>query len=424
MIWNRNLFLIQSFPSINQLLNYILLMYAFFVPTLKYLNKDLAILALILWLIEGNFKYKYKLLSSSKFIIVFFLFILLNYVSLFWTSNFESSLNYINKYLLYLPMVFIFTSLRQEYIKYLFTAFLLGMFISEVITYGIYFDLWTTKYYLNHNLNLPTAFMSHLSYSVFLAFTSLVLLQKVTIKNFNLKEILFFLFFLFVFGNLIISGGRTGLLAFVIALFLTLIIINKVSLKSFIASILLISLLFVISYNSIKIFKVRIDKAKNDIENIITNNYKSSFGFRIGLIYVGFEVFKEKPLLGWGIKNNFEAIKEITKKDEFKHLEFVYTVMNKHFHNQYIIYATQFGLIGLVLFLLIFYYLSRLSLKDDNLNKIRYIFIFVYMTSLVSTEFFHQLHPISLFSFLCGIFLAQNKYEEMNFKENSVNINK
>ena len=122
----------------NTILNYLFVLYAFFVPTLKYANKAFIIPMFLLWILEGNFKYKVKLILSSKFIIVFLLFIIYNYISLFWTTQFDLALDYINKYKYYLPIIFIYTSMKKEFIKYSIFAFLSGMFISEIITYGIY----------------------------------------------------------------------------------------------------------------------------------------------------------------------------------------------------------------------------------------------------------------------------------------------
>jgi len=364
----------------------------------------------LLWILEGNFKYKFKLISSSKFIIVFLLFIIYNYISLFWTIQFDLALDYINKYKYYLPIIFIYTSMKKEFIKYSIFAFLSGMFISEIITYGIYLDMWSTPYNDTHFKGMPTAFMSHLAYSMFLAFTSLILINKLSFKNGYFKNALIVFYFLFVFVNLLISGGRTGLLSFAVTLLLYLIF-YKSTIKSFIMSIVLFALLLTLSYNSIEIFKTRVDQATQDINRIVNGNFKGSFGQRVGLIYVGIEVFKEKPLLGWGVKDNFEAIKTIVVREDYKQFKHVYNVMNQHFHNQYIIYATQLGIVGLVLFLLIFYYLSRIKIDNTELSRIRFLFIVVFMVSLVSTEFFHQLHPIGLFALFSGLFLSQNKYE-------------
>jgi O-antigen ligase len=169
-----------------------------------------------------------------------------------------------------------------------------------------------------------------------------------------------------------------------------------------------VSILFYISYSAIPIFNAKIVDAKKSVVKIIKQDYHTSIGYRVALVHVGVEVFKEKPIFGWGIKDNFEAIKQITKQKEFRHLAFTYNVLNHHYHNQYIIYATQLGVLGLILFLLLFYYLSKTDAKNDELNKIKFILIVVIMISLLSTELFHQMHPIALFSLFSGLILAHN----------------
>ncbi len=397
--------------NFNTILNILFIVYAFLIPTLKYTNKTVAVLMLIIWLLEGEFKHKLKLIISSNIIKIFFLFLAYNYISLFWTTQYNIVLHYLEVYWLYLPMIFIYTSIKKEYIKYAIFAFLAGMFISEIITYGIYFDIWTTPYNDTHFIGIPTAFMSHLAYSIFLAFTAFIILNKFSFHNSIFFNISLFIYLLFVFVNLLISGGRTGLLSFSIALLLYLIVFSKEKIKIVFLSTIGAMLLSFISYSNISIFKDRIDKGKVDISQIINGNYTGSFGQRVGLAIVGIEVFKEKPIFGWGIKDNFEAIKQITKKEEFEYLSHVYNVMNSHFHNQYLIYATQLGIVGVVIFLLLFYYLSKLKIVNEELKKIKFVFIIIFMIGLISTEFFHQMHTIGLFALFSGLFLAQNRYE-------------
>ena len=393
----------------NIILNYLLIAYAFFVPTFKYINKYIIIILFIVWIVEGNFRYKLKLIQSSKFIIVFLLFILYSYISLLWTSEFTSALHYVNKYWLYIPVLIIFTSVKKDFIKYLIFAFLVGMFISEIITYGIYFDYWSTSYNDKHLSSSPTAFMSHLSYSMFLAFTSLLVLSKFAFENKPIFNLGLILYFLLVFGNLIISGGRTGLLSFVVTLILFILFFTKHKIRTLFVGIVGASLLFYISYSTVPIFNAKIMDTQKSVVKIIKKEYNTSIGYRVALVQVGVEVFKEKPIFGWGIKDNFEAIKQITQKKEYSHLAFTYNVKNQHYHNQYIIYATQLGVLGLILFLLLFYYLNQTDAKSDELNKIKFILIVVTMTSVLSTELFHQMHPIALFSLFSGLILAHNR---------------
>ncbi len=401
-----------------------MVLYAFFVPTLKYASKAILITLVVLWVLEGGFKKKLELLSSSKFIIIFFLFFLYNYVSLFWTSQLSESLSYLNKYRYYIALPIIFTSIKKEYIKYVIYAFLIGMFISEITTYGIYFKLWSTHYNDTHLAfkNMPTAFMSHLSYSMFLAFTSFIVIIKISSKNSKILNFFLLIYLLFIIGNLLISGGRTGWLSFSVALLFYYIFFSKKNLKFFFLTATGILLFLYVAYHNVSIFEKRVTQGQDNISKIIAGDHRNSFGQRVGLIKVGIEVFKEKPIFGWGIKDNFEAIKIVTAREEFKSLAHVYNVMNSHFHIQYLIYLTQLGMFGLVIFLLIFYYLSKIKIDDDEINKTRFLFIIVFMTSLFSTELFHQTHSVHLLALFSGVFLAQNKYESINRDINNISL--
>ena len=50
------------------------------------------------------------------------------------------------------------------------------MFISEIVSYGIFFEFWTYK---NATVENPNAFMSRTDYSVYLTFTSIILIMRI-----------------------------------------------------------------------------------------------------------------------------------------------------------------------------------------------------------------------------------------------------
>ena len=77
--------------------------------------------------------------------------------------------------LILLPLIVIASSIKKEFIPKILGAYLLGMFISEILSYGIFFELWTTRH---GDPSDPTPFMNHLDYSTFLTFTSLLLFNR------------------------------------------------------------------------------------------------------------------------------------------------------------------------------------------------------------------------------------------------------
>ncbi|MCK5293308.1 MAG: O-antigen ligase family protein, partial [Arcobacteraceae bacterium] len=369
---------------------------------------------LVLWIIDGNLKVKLRILLNSKVILFFILFILYNLVSLLWTYNLNSAYEYIIKYKYYIPILIIFTTIKQEYIKYTIIAFLSSMFVSEIITYGIYFDFWTTQYYQLKGSLSPTAFMSHTIYSAILAFVSVMTLNKVILSNNNITRFIMIIFYISISLNLLISGGRTGLVPFLFVHIISFIFLYKLKLKYIISGIVIISAMFFIGYNNINSFKNRIDQGYSDINQMIDkNNYKTPVGTRYAMIYVGLNITYDNLLFGVGIKDNMDEMityANSIKKFDFRHLKLYY---KWHFHNQYIDILTQLGIIGLILFMGIFYTLFRLPIKDKEISNIKFLFVFTFLFSIISSDLFHQMHYMHMVGLLIGLLLAQNKFENL-----------
>lgn len=409
--------------TVNDIINYLLIIYTFSIPFDKGVTKVLGLLLILLWLFDKNLLDRIKTIFTSKVILFFTLFIIYNYISLFWTNHLEYAYYYVSKYFYYLPIIVIFTSIKKEYIKYLVYTFLVAMFVSEIITYGIYFELWSTKYNDLKNISSPTAFMSHTIYSAILALAALITFYKLfTVKN-HFFLILGIVFYISVTINLFISGGRTGILPFILGHFFIVMIIYKLRFLSILSILFVFFTFLYISYLNVNFFKQRIDQGYNNINSIIENkNFTTPIGTRIAMIYIGLEITKDNLVFGVGIKDNMDKMLEYAKDNKvleytkdnkdfnFKHLK---TFYKWHFHNQYIEITTQIGLIGLILFLSIFYTLTRTEIRDKEINSIKYIFVFTFLFSIVSSDLFHQKHYIYVVGLFIGLILAQNRYEKL-----------
>ena len=171
--------------DINTYINYLIVAYAFSFPISKAAVSILEVLILLLWIYQGNWKYKFNLLKSNVFIGIVGAFILYSIISVLWASDPLFAINYIGKYHHMLMIPVIYTSLEKKYIRHIFSAFLLSVFVSEIISYGIIFDLFTYK---NATAQFPTPFTHHITYSIFLAFTSTILLLNIlNEKTINIK---------------------------------------------------------------------------------------------------------------------------------------------------------------------------------------------------------------------------------------------
>lgn len=391
----------------NQYINALIVTYAFMLPLSRAGIVFFSMLLIILWVLEGNFKEKYSLLSKSKFILALVIFILFNLLSLFWTDNVPIALQYVKKYWYFSPLIIIFTSIKREYIPRTLSAFILGMFISEVISYGVFFELWQFKNVTPEN---PTPFMHHIEYSVFLAFTALVLLGRI----FNAEEIkyklLYAVFFITITGNLFLTAGRTGQLAFVLGLFVVAMISFQNRLKAFfIFSVLSVTFLG-LAFNFSSTFNERITTAQTSLVNVVEkSNYCSSWGSRIGAWMVSTDIIAEHPIVGIGIVDNMQEFYNIINTEHQEMICSGNTLV--HMHNQYLQILTQLGAIGLIIFLSIFYMLSRLKFKDGEYRNIKYIYLTIILFAFVAEVILHRQFGMALFALIVGLLLSQNRVE-------------
>ena len=145
--------------SINNYINYFLVLYAFIVPLSRAGISILTALVFILWLFTDNFKLCLKKFKSNKIILYLLLCRCFAIISLLWTDDIQSGLNYIRRYWYFLPILVMATTLKKEYMEYAISAFLAGMFISEILSYGMFFEFWSLKH---GSPTDPTPFMNHL----------------------------------------------------------------------------------------------------------------------------------------------------------------------------------------------------------------------------------------------------------------------
>ena len=221
----------------NKYINYIAVLYAFTIPISRAGIVLFSVLMILLWLLEGGFKEKYSKMKNNNLVVLIIALVIFYFLSLLWSDNLVNGLKYSKKFWYFITIFVIFTSIKKEYIKYMVSAFLISMFISEVISYGIFFEWWNFK---NRLPSFPTPFMYHLEYSLFLAFTALLLLNRVFTVEERVYKFGYFIYFSTVTANLFINGGRTGQLAFIVSIF----IVGFLNIKHKVKAIVIITILF------------------------------------------------------------------------------------------------------------------------------------------------------------------------------------
>jgi O-antigen ligase len=299
--------------------------------------------------------------------------------------------------------------LKRDNIKKIFSAFLSGMFISEVISYGIYFQWWSFK---NVSPNDPTPFMSHTDYSSYLAFTSIILLLNAIFEKKLHYRLIYAVFFLSVISNLFINGGRTGQVIFVIIISFTFFVIIKNKFKSLLYALLIILGSFSIAYKYSSVFHNRFDYLAKDISYMIEKkDFNYSLGTRVSLWLIGLKKIENNLYLGTGIGNEMGDINNDSKKINFKLRDLSY--YSDH-HNTFITIAVQQGIFGLFILLFIFYSIFSLKFNDKKYFILNRAFIITFFLWSMGGITFHTMNPMVFFTLFGGVF---NKISKLEFDE-------
>ena len=400
---------IQSIDA-TKYLNYLFILYAFSFPISKALTSGTEILMLLIWVMQGSWKERYLLFKASSFIVFFTLFILVSIVSTLLVNDIAFALSYIIKYYHFLMIYIIYTSLDKRYITYIFSGFLLSVFISELVSYGIFFELFTYK---NVSPQLPTPFMHHITYSVVLAFSSMILLSNFFTKE-GLYKWISLIFFVTIIINLFINGGRTGQLVFVILIFMALLSFVEHKIKAMLISLGLIIITIVLAYNYSPNFHKRINDLSNGFSKAINEkDYTDQGGMRISMILIGTQVFLDNPILGTGVNQGMKQANEYSAKSEMKTKDMN---MFADYHNIFINTAAELGILGLGLLLLVFYnfFILQISIREYSILQKMFDKSFILFSCTHNT--LHLMNPMVFFALFAGLFNAISRIERQEHK--------
>ena len=412
---NLALFLFAFFLSVSNSISSVIIVF-FFISLIN--SKDLT-------------KNLNRVISNkvNQSILIFFLYILLSY---FWKENnfFQDT---IIKYsiLLLVPLLDIlnFKKNDKEVAKYFFIGGILFNILYSIIISSLYkLRIINNLYFLKidhyENVLFLRGFIDHSNLSVFIAFSIFLLIdylfnQKKIIKLNIIVFILILLKILFLLNGY----GRTGLFI-LITLFPIYIMIKKPKKLKLIFSISIVMIIILISVSapfierikttfyisqtttinekikkdaiymsdslgySVKYWEEMINKDIKWKNEIIKKNEKSSLEKRF-LIWKNYkESFLNKKWFGEGAG----GVKKIANEQDIKYP-----------HNSYIYIIIEFGIIGLLLFINIFYSLFKNYVNRRKKNILKFIFPILFLLCMIINDYliiYNTACFLSLFIFL------------------------
>lgn len=385
-------------------------------------------LVILLWLLEDSFKEKFsKLKTLDKSLIFFISIYVLDLISLLWSDSIYSGgywsgyhKNAIDFFLrhefFYLfVIIVIYTSFRKDLTDKAINTFIYAMLLSEIVSYGIIFGLWTTHRGTPSN---PSPFLNHSAYSALLAWAIFLLIEKgIKTKNF-IKKIIFFIFSITATLNLLLNTGRTGQLIFIILLIFYLIYKFRLKFKIIFLAIFFVFSLFSINYFFNPTFKKRVNEAYSDIVLIKNGKYNSSWGGRYLSILLSKKCLETNPILGYGFADAKKEVFEELKKYDKNSVTFYKKNLNCDMHNQYLQIFNEIGLVGLILLLLTFYFYFKIDF-DDNVKIFAYLFMIDYIFMFFTGAFLRVKATFILFIIFTTIFVLNKKNKNNNYNLNN-----
>lgn len=401
----------------NKYINYLAVFYAFTIPLSRAGIVFAALSMILLWLLEGNFKEKFKTITSYKFVnlgLILFLYLVL---SISWSENTLQGFKHFERFWYFGTFFVLITSLKKEYIKYIISAFILAMLISEVLSYGIVFEFWQLKHGSPSN---PTPIMYHVEYSLFLAFTSLLLLNKVFIEESIKYKIFYSIFFLTATGNLFLGQGRAGQLIFILSLFVLFIVNMKSKLKSFILAATLSIFVVFIAYNTSSTFEKRVNLSKMDIEKFLAGNYSESWGARVSAWIATKEILESNLLFGTGVGDFRDHYKELMITENTPRTSNKHVIGAAGYHSDFIEITASGGIIAMLLFISIFYYMYKLDIINKEYRNTLVILISVFAMGNIAASFLRLQFTMDLFSLFAAllVIVKQNEGREKLYEKN------
>ena len=391
--------------QIDRIYQYLLIGSMFLLPLTVLGNNIFIWLTVLIWLFSGNYLNKIKEVIANKLALASILFFSLHLLALFWTENLGWGVEMIRKMLPFLFVLPIFLTIaRKDNINYYVYAFLIAIGISEVFSYLVWFEL--IEPFGSATLANPTPVMGHISYNPFLAFAIYLTLNKLLFErpmSFRLRTILTFFAISMTF-NMFITGGRAGQVMFFASLaVLTFQFFRDSQIKATIISAIIIFVIGFGGFNYSPLFKNRIQQISYDLA-VFTTNKNTSIGHRIIFTKNTIEVIKSSPFFGVGT-GDFPA--EYSKINSVNSPKVKSTVQP---HNMYLYIQAQLGLLGLSIFLWIFYLqfqFARAS-KDQFIHHAGIALPFLFLIIMLSDSYLLGHFTSNLF-ILFSSFIYSNK---------------
>ena len=318
----------------------------------------------------------------------------------------------INKFYL-LPILF-FAFIRVEYFKYYVLAFILGAIVNFIWTYLMFFNIID-----NHYSNLIINQSEH-AFLIFLTILSLFY-RLVKYEDKLVYKILIIFIILLLSSNVFLLK-KTQIVSYMIVLFVAFIYLyRKDIVKILIFSLTFLSI-FLIGINFLfPTVKYQLLHELDGVQKAIQKqDFTNSMSARLGVAYYSLQVIEDSPIFGYGTGDHAYEVKKAINNSELKNIDsksydiLIGTLITgKHvtLHNTFLQVLVQYGIIGLLIFLNIFYQILKFTRGETNIYSLLIVssVTIAFLQFLSGWDFqFGNLAQIFIIT-ICLLILSQSK---------------
>lgn len=355
---------------------------------------------MVLFIIGGNWHEKLRALHNPVFYIAMFILLILLLSIPYSSANWQDISISLQKYskLLYL-IIFMPLFVDEQWKRRGINAFLLAMIVTLIFSYAKMFKLVQ----VGQAGLLGTIFTNHIITSFMMAFATFIIGYR-CLQNTKWRWGYIVLLLMFLFHLFFMNEGRTGILIFfgLIILFLWQQFRWKGIITAMIAVPILFAILLLFSptlrHGVMMIQKDKLDYQQQRLEG-------NSTGLRWIFTKNSLQLIKEHPLVGTGVGSfHMEYKNQFPPAPGFENMH--------EPQNEYLMIAVQLGIIGLLVFLALFYIEWRQSLLLPNdLKNLAQGMIVAFLIGSVCDTFLYHAMTGYFFVYFSGLFFA-NKVDK------------
>lgn len=377
-----------------------LIAYGFLIPISNSASSKILVGITIIGLFSGEFLQRLFSTLRQKLILSFLLLYTLNAVWMIGSTNLDMPIFRLNDYKYIFGIIILGMFLKQKTLFPIITAFLSGMFVSELCSYAMAVNITIPFLHFTQGMGNVPFMETYSDYSTILSIALAIILYQLITHTGSLtlfQKGVYTFFFLSASFNIAILAGRSGYIMYALSILTVLIFIyRKKLLKALIIATLLIFGGYTFAYNVSPLFQARVNTFIYDIQLLQKNDFSTGVGARAGFYYYSIDLIKANPFFGVGAGDHIEEFKKIiVQKDSnpsnVHELFFnVRNGVNASLHSEILDDITQFGFVGLMVFLSIFYHLMHPGHNDPFRTFLATLTIVIFFASSFGGNLFNS----------------------------------